>query len=84
VQRIATVLGVMIGLVMALTGCSSAAPAPTSPALVWDGTFGPRPVHAPCRGSADDPRPGDVICYRNDLDAPLIITVGGTPGAPIT
>ena len=83
-QRIATVLGVTIVLVMALTGCSSAASAPASPAPAWNGTFGPRPVEPACRGSADDPRPGDVICYRDDLDAPLEITVGGTPGAPIT
>ena len=83
-QRIATVLGVTIVLVMALTGCSSAASAPPSPAPAWNGTFGPRPVEPACRGSADDPRPGDVICYRDDLDAPLEITVGGTPAEPIT
>jgi hypothetical protein len=83
-QRIATVLGVTIVLVMALAGCSAAASAPAAPAPAWNGTFGPRPVEPACRGSADDPRPGDVICYRDDLDAPLEITVGGTPGEPIT
>jgi hypothetical protein len=83
-QRIATVLGVTIVLVMALAGCSAAASAPAAPAPAWNGTFGPRPVEPACRGSADDPRPGDVICYLDDLDAPLEITVGGTPGEPIT
>jgi len=36
-----------------------------------------------CRGDADDPQPGDVICFRGKLDDPLKISVGGTPDAPI-
>ena len=34
-------------------------------------------------GDADDPQTGDVICYTDDLDEPLKISVGGTPGDPI-
>lgn len=36
-----------------------------------------------CRGDADDPQPGDMICYSGELGNPLKIIVGGTPEAPI-
>jgi hypothetical protein len=48
-----------------------------------DGGFGARPVNPECRGDADDPQPGDVICYTDDLDEPLKISVGGTADDPI-
>jgi hypothetical protein len=71
-------------LVAGLAACSSAPPAaPPPPVPVWDGTFGPRPVDPECRGDADAPRPGDVICFTGTLDEPLRIDVGGTPDAPI-
>lgn len=44
---------------------------------------GKRPVRPACRGDADAPRPGDVICFTANLGAPLKISTGGTPGAPI-
>jgi Right handed beta helix region len=48
---------------------------------------GPEPPQAPsgagCRGDADDPQPGDVICFSGELDEPLRIDAGGTPAAPI-
>jgi hypothetical protein len=50
------------------------------------GTAGPagvRPVAPECSGDVDDPQPGDVICYTDDLDEPLEITVGGTEDDPI-
>jgi Right handed beta helix region len=63
----------IIGLVgtMGLSACtaSSRSGAPT--------------VATECRGDADDPQPGDMICYSGELDDPLKITVGGTPEAPI-
>jgi hypothetical protein len=43
----------------------------------------PAPPAAGCHGDADDPQPGDVICYSGELDDPLQITVGGQPTAPI-
>jgi hypothetical protein len=43
----------------------------------------PPPPGAGCRGNADDPQPGDVICFSGELDDPLEITVGGQPTAPI-
>ena len=36
-----------------------------------------------CRGQADDPQPGDMICYSGRLDSALMITVSGRPEAPI-
>ena len=44
---------------------------------------GTRAVRPSCRGDADAPRPGDVICFTANLGAPLKISTGGTPGAPI-
>ena len=35
-----------------------------------------------CRGDADDPQPGDMICYSGELDDPLEIC-SGLPEAPI-
>ena len=40
-------------------------------------------VATECRGDANDPHPGDMICYSGTLDSPLKITAGGTPEAPI-
>lgn len=36
-----------------------------------------------CRGDADSPEPGDVICFSENLGEPLNIKDGGTPDAPI-
>ena len=36
-----------------------------------------------CRGDANDPQPGDVICFSGTLSEPLKIRVGGTPDAPV-
>ena len=70
----------VVAAALVLAGCSAG----TSPTSGWSGDAVTGAPAAPeCRGSADDPRPGDVICYRDDLDDPLEITVGGTPGAPI-
>jgi Right handed beta helix region len=94
VKRIVTPLVAFLLLAVGLTACSTSSslssPSGSSPAVVpaapppdWDGTVGPRPVAPDCRGDADDPQPGDVICFTGDLDAPLHITVGGLPDAPI-
>jgi Right handed beta helix region len=40
-------------------------------------------VATECRGDADDPQPGDKICYTGELDDPLEITDSGTAEAPI-
>jgi hypothetical protein len=47
------------------------------------GTPGVRPVAPECRGDADNPKPGDVICFTGRLDQPLKISLGGTQDAPI-
>jgi hypothetical protein len=47
------------------------------------GAPGVRPVHPACKGNADAPRPGDVICFTSALSSPLKISVGGTDTAPI-
>jgi Right handed beta helix region len=47
------------------------------------GAPGVRPVRPACRGNADAPKAGDVICFTGNLDAPLKISTGGTDGAPI-
>jgi Right handed beta helix region len=47
------------------------------------GTPGVRPVHPACKGNADAPKPGDVICFTGALSDALKISVGGTPTAPI-
>jgi Right handed beta helix region len=92
VKRIVMALVALLVLVVGLAGCvtspsstsTSSEPAlPAAPPPDWDGTVGPRPVDPDCRGDADDPQPGDVICYTGDLDEPLHITVGGRPDAPI-
>jgi hypothetical protein len=77
VGRIAAVLVVALLGVLGLAACASGEPG------TGDGRFGARPVSPECRGDADDPRPGDVICYTGDLDDPLEISVGGTPDAPV-
>jgi Right handed beta helix region len=79
-------LTALLLVVVGLAGCSSPSPAPAAPASpppVWDGTVGPRPVHPDCHGDAAAPRPGDVVCFTDDLDEPLTITVGGAADAPI-
>jgi hypothetical protein len=90
VKRIVMALVALLVLVVGLAGCApspsstSSEPAlPAAPPPDWDGTVGPRPVDPDCRGDADAPQPGDVICYTGDLDEPLNITVGGRPDAPI-
>jgi hypothetical protein len=52
-------------------------------ACTASGRSGAPTVATECRGDADDPQPGDMICYSGELDDPLKITVGGTPEAPI-
>ena len=79
-RRVAALLVVALLGVLGLAGCTSSGPR--------DGTrdgvgFGARPVSPECRGDADDPQPGDVICFTGELDDPLKISVGGTPEAPI-
>jgi hypothetical protein len=54
---------------------TAATPRPAAP--------GARRVRPQCRGDAGKPRPGDVICFTGRLDAPLKISVGGTPQAPV-
>jgi hypothetical protein len=44
---------------------------------------GVRPVNPTCRGNADAPKPGDVICFTGNLDGPLKISKGGTAGSPV-
>jgi hypothetical protein len=74
VRRLVTVL--VFGLVagVGLSGCTSASPPVGGGAPV---------VATECRGDADDPQPGDMICYSGELDDPLKITRGGTPETPI-
>ena len=73
-RRLVTVL--VFGLVagVGVSGCMSASPPVGGGAPV---------VATECRGSADDPQPGDMICYSGELDDRLEITRGGTPEAPI-
>jgi hypothetical protein len=52
----------------------------TSSSRPGDGTPS---VPTECRGDADDPQPGDMICYTGELDDPLKITDSGTAEAPI-
>jgi hypothetical protein len=66
---------------LVLAGCSAG----TSPTSGWSGDD-PVPGTAAtpeCRGDADDPQPGDVICFSDDLDEPLEITASGTTDEPI-
>ena len=83
VDRVATVLVGTLLLVLGVGACAAPSSAPAPPVPAWDGTVGPRPVHPDCHGDVEAPRPGDVLCFTEDLDAPLTITVGGTPDAPI-
>ena len=64
------------------TARSRPAPSPQPAPRVVAAPAGVRPVRPDCRGNPAAPRPGDVICIT-ELSAPLKITVGGTPGAPI-
>jgi hypothetical protein len=56
---------------------------PAADAAGSSGKPGVRPVSRKCRGSADGPQAGDIICFSGTLDAPLAIEVGGTPGNPV-
>jgi hypothetical protein len=47
------------------------------------GAPGVRPVHPACKGDADAPKPGDVICFTGALSDPLKISTSGTAAAPI-
>lgn len=70
----------VVAAALVLTGCSAG----TSPTPGWNGDAAPSaPTNSECRGDADDPQPGDVICFSGELDEPLEITVGGTTDAPI-
>jgi hypothetical protein len=77
-------LAVVMGA-LSLEGCSSSNRLRAGQAGEDAGSadFGVRPVSPSCRGNAADPQPGDVICFRGELDEPLSISVGGTPEAPI-
>ena len=76
-RRLVTMVltGLLVGI--GLTGCTS-----SSRQAGTSGTEAPS-VATRCRGDADDPHPGDMICYSGRLDDMLNITVGGTPEAPI-
>src|ERR1044072_1970861 len=70
----------VVAAALVLAGCSAG----TSPTSGWSGDAVTGAPAAPeCRGDADDPQPGDVICYSGELDEPLEITVSGTTDAPI-
>ena len=70
----------VVAAALVLAGCSAG----TSPTSGWSGDAVTGAPAAPeCRGDADDPQPGDVICFTGELDEPLEITVGGTSDAPI-
>lgn len=87
---IATFVMVVLA-VLALAGCTttggdvSDAPSEGTPGTPTQGPveFGARPVDPDCSGNEDDPQPGDVICFTDDLGEPLEITEGGTPDQPI-
>ncbi len=78
---------------LALAGCSTGGDQGTGTAVPSEGTpgtptqgpveFGARPVNPACSGNQDDPQPGDVICFTDDLDDRLEINTGGTPEQPI-
>ena len=70
----------VVAAALVLAGCSAG----TSPTSGWSGDAVTGAPAAPeCRGDADDPQPGDVICFSGELDEPLEITVSGTTDAPI-
>ena len=69
------VMVLVIGLlgIIGLSACtSSSGPGGGTPSVPTE-----------CRGNADDPQPGDMICYTGELDDPLKITDSGTAEAPI-
>ena len=83
-MRRLAVLVVAVLTVLGLAACTSSRP--SGDVQAGAGTAGPagvRPVDPQCSGDVDDPQPGDVICYTEELDDPLEITVGGTQDAPI-
>jgi hypothetical protein len=83
-MRRLAVLVVAVLTVLGLAACTSNRP--SGGVEAGAGTAGPagvRPVAPECSGDVDDPQPGDVICYTDDLDEPLEITVGGTEDDPI-
>ena len=70
----------VVAAALVLAGCSAG----TSPTSGWSGDAVTGAPAAPeCRGDADDPQPGDVICFSGELDEPLEITAGGTTDEPI-
>ena len=77
VRRPVTMLVIGLLGIIGLSGCTS-----SSPPEAASGADTPS-VATDCRGAADDPQPGDMICFSGALDHSLKITVGGTPGAPI-
>ena len=70
--RTGLLVAVLLGIGV-LAACSSS----TKP---LEGTT---PIGAGCRGDADDPQPGDVICFSGTLTEPLAILTGGTPENPV-
>jgi hypothetical protein len=91
VRRTVIMWAAVVALALSLSGCGSEEKVHPRPqgqpqlnAPQWDGTFGPRPVNPNCHGNASAPAPGDVICFTDDIDGPLQITIGGTPSSPIT
>ncbi len=62
----------------ALAGCATGPPPPSG-----GPTFTDPAADSGCRGPEYLPRAGDVVCYTEDLDEPLMITRGGRPDAPI-
>jgi hypothetical protein len=75
VRLLVSVLVIGLLVTIGLSGCMS----PVPPA-----GGGAPSVATECRGDADDPQPGDMICYSRKLADRLEITRGGTPEAPIT
>ena len=83
-MRRLAVLVIAVLTVLGLAACTSSRPSGGVEAGAGKaGPAGVRPVDPQCRGDVDDPKPGDVICYTDDLDDPLEIRVGGTEDAPI-
>jgi Right handed beta helix region len=75
VRLLVSVLVIGLLVTIGLSGCMS----PVPPA-----GGGAPSVATECRADADDPQPGDMICYSRKLADRLEITRGGTPEAPIT
>jgi hypothetical protein len=86
VRRLLATIAVGLACVLALAACGGGGGS-TGTDLGMSGPDraepGVRPVDPQCSGDADDPQPGDVICYTDDLDEPLKINTSGTEDAPI-